>query len=526
MSQLTTGIAKSSPPPGDELPITGARRVMLTTAVMMGSISTALASTVVNVALPDIMGALGMSQDQLQWMSTGFLAAMTASMLLAAWFVARVGLRSTFCGAVILFIFASVIAGLSSTHTELIMMRIVQGAAAGILQPLSMIALFSVFPPHQRGMAMGIFSIGVVLAPALGPTVGGILIEAYNWRVVFFFALPFSVAGVLLGLNYLPGRSAKTVSQPFDIFGFILLCAALVLLLTGLAYGKRDGWTSAYILSLLSSGIVAATAFIAWQTIAPHPLFKLGLLQHRIFASACIVSLIYGAGLFGSTYLVPLFAQGVQKMTAEYTGLMMMPSGFVMALVFPLAGRASDRFPPAAMVSIGLIVFGVSSLWMMGIDANTPFWTLAWWIALSRVGLGFILPSLNAGGVRPLPPQELSQGASMLNFVRQLGGAFGTNLLSILLAERSAFHSSALTVTQNGDLTSTYAWLASYRSLLAQGGVPGDLLQQYGALYHLGRTIYQQAYTLAFRDCFIAVALIFFVAVIPALTLRLAKKEE
>lgn len=497
-----------------------AYRWLVTLSVMMGAISTTLASTVVNVALPDIMGAFGMGQDQAQWMSTGFLAAMTTTMLTAAWFVARIGLRATFSGALALFVFASIVAGFATSEAGLIGMRVLQGAAAGVMQPLSMIALFGVFPPHQRGAAMGIFGLGVVMAPALGPSIGGILIGAYNWRVVFFFVVPFSILGIVLGLRYLPGRRADARAQAFDHAGFILLCAALVCVLTGLSDGKREGWSSAYILSLLGSGTLLSAIFVLWQFRTPHPLLNFALLRHRVFTSACIVSFIYGAGMFGSTYLVPQFAQGIQRLLPEGVGLMMMPSGLVMAAIFPVAGRISDRISPAILVSIGLFLFGISSLWMQGIDANTPFWTLAWWIAISRIGLGFILPALNAGGVRSLPADELSQGSGVINFVRQLGGAFGTNLLAILLGERSAFHASALTATQSGELTITNDWLASYRALLAQGGIADSLQQQYGALYHLGRTIYLQASTLAFRDCFIVVALLFFASILPALNLR------
>ncbi len=504
-------------PQSEEVP----HRWLIALSVMMGTISTVLSSTIVNVALPDIMGAFGMGQDTAQWMSTGFLASMTATMLTAAWFVTHIGLRRTFVCAMLLFVASSVVAGLSTTEAELIGMRILQGAAAGVMQPVAMIAMFSVFPPHKRGAAMGIFSLGVVLAPAVGPTIGGILIDMYNWRVVFFFILPASIAGIFLGMRFLPGRSPDTKSRPFDFLGFVLLCAALVSLLTGFANGPRDGWSSAYILTLLIGGTLLSVAFILWQLYAAHPLLDLGLLRHGVFASACVVAFIYGAGLFGSTYLLPLFAQGIQRLTPEGVGLMLMPSGLILAVVFPFSGRASDRLPSSLLICTGLFIFGAWALWMKDIDANTPFWLLATWIAIGRVGLGIMLPALNAGGVRSLPPKDLSHGAGVLNFVRQLGGAFGTNLLSVLLGTRVALHSNALAATQNGDLTATYQWLTTYESILAKAGVPADgRWQEYGALHHLGRTIYQQAYTLSFRDCFIVVAILFFVAILPALAIN------
>lgn len=518
---MNTAVANPAAP----VQTASSQRWLVTAAVMAGTMSTVLSSTIVNVALPDIMGAFGMGQDQAQWMSTGFLAAMTATMLTAAWFVSRVGVRNTFVAAMVVFVVSSIFAGLAADEAELIAMRIIQGAAAGVTQPLAMIAMFGVFPPHQRGTAMGIFSLGVVLAPAIGPTIGGILIDQYNWRVVFFFITPISVIGIFLGLAYLPGRSAKAVARPFDFSGFFLLCAALVFTLTGLSNGQREGWDSAYILSMLGAGSALAAIFVAWQMFATHPLLDLSLLGYRVFASACVVAFIYGAGLYGSTYLVPLFGQGIQHLTPEGVGLILMPSGLILALVFPISGRLSDRMSTPFLVCTGLLLFGWSFFLMRTADARTAFWPLASMIALGRIGLGVMLPALNSGGVRTLPVQSLSQGAGMLNFVRQLGGALGTNLLSILLGTRIALHSNALTATQNGDLTVTYDWLRDYEALLGQGGIPGELPQKYGALYHLGRTIYQQAYTQSFQDCFMVVALLFFAAMLPALMLKARKNK-
>lgn len=513
----TTPVKQAAPP----------NRWLVTLAVMTGTISTVLASTIVNVALPDIMGAFGMGQDQAQWMSTGFLASMTATMLIAAWSVSRFGLRMTFTTAMLAFIASSIMAGLAGTESELILARVLQGASAGVTQPLAMIAMFSVFPPHQRGTAMGIFGLGVVLAPAIGPTIGGILIELFNWRVVFFIIIPFSILAVFLGSTFLPGRQAKTAPKPFDFAGFLLLCLALVFVLNGLSNGQREGWNSAYILSMLGIGSLFAVLFLAWQGYAAHPLLELSLLRNRTFLAACIVAFIYGAGLYGSTYLIPLFGQSILHLTAKGVGLVLMPSGLIMALIFPISGRLSDRISAPLMICAGLILFGSSLLFMYAVDTNTPLWLLAAWIAFGRAGLGVMLPSLNAGGVRSLPAQSISQGAGMLNFIRQLGGAFGTNLLSILLSTRLAFHANALTATQNGGLSATYRWISLYKGMLARAGVQEGLPQKYGALYHLGRTILAQAYTLSFRDCFIVVGLMFLAAMIPAVMMyaKVVKKN-
>ncbi|MDB5371855.1 MAG: drug resistance transporter, EmrB/QacA subfamily, partial [Belnapia sp.] len=211
---------------------------------MIGTIATILSSTIVNVALPDVMGAFGISPDEAQLLSTGFLAAVTGTMLLNAWLVDSFGCRATYAGSVALFLVGSAVSGLAPNEGLLIAGRILQGASAGMLQPLAMQIIFQVFPPEQRGSAMGIYAVGIVLAPALGPTIGGLMVDNYGWRSVFFLAVPFSILGLAMGLVTMPDRAGEGPRRPFDTLGFGLLILALAALLTGLSSGQREGWGS------------------------------------------------------------------------------------------------------------------------------------------------------------------------------------------------------------------------------------------------------------------------------------------
>ncbi|MEW5790929.1 MAG: DHA2 family efflux MFS transporter permease subunit [Pseudomonadota bacterium] len=488
---------------------------LVTATVMMGTISTVLSTTIVNVAMPDIMGAYGMGQDKVQWLATGFLAATTATMLLNAWLVHSFGQRCTYIGAMSLFLAASVLSGNSPNENLLIFYRVLQGAAAGILQPLAMYTLFRVFPPEERGSAMGIYGIGVVLAPALGPALGGVLVDNFSWHYVFYVAVPTSIAGILLANLFMPGREGAGPRAALDWPGFLLLSLFLAALLTGLSNGQREGWTSNYVLSLLGLAGTAGTAFIVRELRASQPMVDLRILANGRFAAAASVAFILGVGLFGSTYLVPLFVQTIQHLTPTQSGLLLMPAGLALGVVFPIAGRLSDRLAPHWPIIAGLFCFGLSSYWMGSVDVNTPFWTLAGWILAGRIGLGLIMPSLNAGALRALDPALLGQGSGVINFIRQLGGAFGVNLLSVFLDRRSFFYSDALTATQTAANSATAEFARAVGGLLVQAGTPQDL-QLPGALYYLGRTIYLQASTMAFRDSFLLVALVFFAAMLPA----------
>ena len=227
-----------------------------TVTVMLGTISAVLTTTTVNVALPDIMGTFGIGQDRAQWLSTGALAAMTVGMLLNAFLISRYGQRRTFICALLVFIGALLVAGMAPNETVLIGCRIVQGAIAGILQPLSMYTLFRVFPPHQRGTAMGFFGMSVILGPALGPTLGGVMIEHFNWRSIFYVAVPVASLAALLGSMFMPEREGANVRTRFDWTGLTLLCLALGCLLTALSNGQREGWGSNFVLTLLAVSVV------------------------------------------------------------------------------------------------------------------------------------------------------------------------------------------------------------------------------------------------------------------------------
>lgn len=290
-------------------------RWLVTATVMMGTIATILTATIVNVALPDIMGAFGMGQDKAQLLSTGFLAAMTGTMLLNAWMVDTLGQRATFMLAITIFIAASIMGGLAPAEGVLILARVLQGGAAGILQPLAMQTIFQVFPPEKRGSAMGIYGIGVVLAPALGPTLGGIMVDSFSWRYVFFMAVPFCFIGLFMAAILMPGRATSGPPRKFDWIGFGLMTVFLVTLLNGLSNGQRDGWISDPILRDFAIALVAGIGFIVWELRTSAPMLNLKLFTNRVYAGASVVAFIFGAGIFGSTFLIPLFVQTIQGYT-------------------------------------------------------------------------------------------------------------------------------------------------------------------------------------------------------------------
>jgi EmrB/QacA subfamily drug resistance transporter len=301
----------------------------------------------------------------------------------------------------------------------------------------------------------------------------------------------------------------------FDSTGFVLLSITVAALLTGLSNGQREGWNSDFVLALFTVTALCGGAFFAWSLHTDAPLVDLRVFSNARFAAASAVAVIYGAGIFGSTYLVPLFVQTVQHATPLSAGLLLMPAGLVMGFLMPICGYLSDRISPTALIVSGLLFFAVSAFWLAGVDTNMPFWTIAFAVVLSRIGISLIKPALNVTALRALDSGMLGQGAGMINFVRQLGGAFGVNLLSILLDRRTMFHSDTLTATQTAANSATLELLRNVESLLARAGIPEEL-QGAGALHFLGKVIHAQAYTMGFRDSFLIIGIVYVLAIIPA----------
>jgi EmrB/QacA subfamily drug resistance transporter len=427
---------------------------------MVGTVATILAATIVNVAFPAMIREFNVGHDSLQWVATGFLAATTTTMVATTWLAESFGQRRTFVATMAVFFFASLLGAASWNTESLIAARVLQGAAAGVMQPLSMIAVFEVFPIEERGRAMGIFGFGVVLAPAIGPALGGLLTQAFGWRAIFLLSVPFCVAALPLGWRWLSDTRVSGPQRRFDWAGSILLIGALVALLNLPVVGHRAGWTSLAALATATAALGLALAFVAWERRARAPLLALELFASGGFRAASAVAFAYGLGLFGTTYLVPVFVQDIAGYTPVQAGNLLLVPGLVLAAAIAVSGRLTDRASPRHVVAAGLTGFSLSSLLLALATGATAFWVLALWLGIGRAGLGLIIPALNVGAVQTLPPESLSHGASAVNFARQLGGAVGVNLLAVLLEWRLAAYAGS------GGATLAFAIAWSLRSRL------------------------------------------------------------
>lgn len=495
---------------------------MAMTTVMIAMLATLLTGTIVNVAIPQIMGSYGIGQDQAQWLSTANLAAATVGMLLSFWMVQSWGLRNMLLITMGMFLFGSILGGISPNIEVMIIARIIQGFSSGVITPLTMSIIFVLFPANKMGMAMGISSIGAILAPALGPTIGGIIIDTYNWRYVYFLGVPLSFICMPLALMLLPGRDRSEAKIPFDWLGVISLSSAITWMFVALSNGEKQGWSSDIILSYALLSAISWAIFVYWQTHTATPLLNLKIFSQLRFAIFALTAFVFGAGLYGSTYLIPLFLQIVQGMSPTDSGLAMMPSGILMGLVIPFCGRMSDKIDARIMMTWGSLFFFLSFYLMTDADPNTGFWTFAWWMCLGRIGIGLAIPAMSIGAIRSVSAEFTGQASGVLNFVRQLGGAFGVNLLSLILARRTQFHVDSLYSTQSVENATTMELLEKIQQRLMEAGLPA-IEQSLLSLQFLAASLHAEATVIAFKDGFLISAMVFLLTLIP---IWMLKKSE
>ena len=432
----------------------GARyRWLLLLSVMIGTMASIMSATIVNVAIPDMSQYFVLGQARAQWVTSGFMVAMTVSMLTTPWLLARYGYRTTYVGCMLLLMAGGLVGGLSSNFSLVLVARVAEGLAAGVVQPIPAIIIMRAFAPTEQGRASGLFGMGVVLAPALGPSIGGVLVDAFGWRSIFFMVVPLCLLSLWMAYRYVPvsapgGVAANKHGAALDWRGLLLGTLGTLCLLNGMV--ALHGAAQAQAMALLGGAVVAMAAFVWWQrrfaAQGGAPLMHLSLFSYRQFAMGSIVAFIYGTALFGSTYLLPVYMQLGLQLSASHVGTILLPAGLVLALTIAGVGRLADRQPTWLLVSIGLALLAMSFALMSTITLTSALWVLVVWATLGRIGLGFILPSLNLGSLRPLHESLLSQGASAINFLRMLGGAIGVSLCGIVLEWRLAAHGDSLTL--------------------------------------------------------------------------------
>jgi len=494
---------------------------MVAVSVMSGAFMVVMDTTVVNVALPKIMAAFGANIDKIQWVVTAYMLSMAIMMPSVGWLSSRIGNKALFVSSLTIFTLASALCGTAWNEDALIIFRILQGVGAGSLMPIAMAIIFEAFPPEQRGLAMGVYGLGATFGPAVGPTLGGYLTEKFSWHLIFYLNVPVGLLGVFLAMAILPqGRTRKGLR--FDFWGFLTMAIGLGCLLMALSQGQREGWTSSFILFFFFASMLAFAAFFFVEFHTPQPFIDLKVYRSFTYSMATAVFVIQGLGLFGATFLIPLFFENMLQYTALQTGFLMLPMALAVSVVLPLTGRLADRMDARILIAMGIFFSIVSLYWLSLLDLRTSTSSAVGMLIMRGFGIGFIFPALMNTALKNLPLDKVATGSGLMNVSRQVGGAFGVAILGAMLDRRQVFHLSLFSQAQNLNSLSTSMFIQRLQESFMGLGSGADAAYQ-KALAFLHLFVKKEAMVAAYDDCFLIAAGFFLFAFIPTLLLRTRK---
>ncbi len=513
---------------------TNAARIVIMLAVLMGTILEVLDVSIVNVAIPDMMGNLGATLDEIGWVSTGYIIANVIVLPLTSWLSSHFGRRRYLAGSIILFTTASFFCGNAHTLYELIFFRVLQGAGGAALLSTAQATMIEIFPPNQVPMVQAIFGIGIMVAPTIGPTLGGWITDNYTWRWIFFVNIPIgTMAAILTTLFVKDSAYQRRSGARADWIGIAFLAIGLGSLQTVLERGERLDWLESHlIVGLIITSILFLFIFIIWELRIEAPAVDLRVLRDRGLAAGSLYALVLGFSLYGAVFILPVFLQTIQGFSAEETGLILFPGGLATAIALPIVGRLLGRYAPRNLALIGAFGIVIAMLMLAGITPMTGPSQMLLPLIVRGASMGFLYTPLVIASLLDLPEKQIASGTGLFNLSRQLGGSMGIAFLATLLDRREAYHRSVLVSyvnPQNPNFFTRFGGIAQH--LYFAGGAPMPLtgsnplaafnayiyphsgsgaphVATQQAYFILDHIIQQQAAVLSFADAFWVMAMI------------------
>ncbi len=491
--------------------------------VTLATFMEVLDTSIANVALPHIAGSLSAGQDESTWVLTSYLVSNAIVLPISAWVSDRIGRKRFYMICVLLFTLSSLLCGLSTTLPMLIFFRVLQGAGGGGLGPSEQAILADTFLPEQRGMGFAMYGMAVVLAPAIGPTLGGYITDNYSWHWIFFINVPVGLLSLFLTSRmvedppWIKDSIERAKHSPVDYMGLALIAVGLGALQVVLDKGQREDWFASHLIQIFSAfTVVGLLGFLIWEWREQHPILNLRLLKNRNFAVSNLLMFTLGAVLYGSTVLIPQFLQNVMGYTAELAGMALSPGGLVVMAMMPIVGTLVSRVDPRKLITFGFLTLAVSMFHMTSLYLGIDFKTAMMYRVFQSIGLAFLFVPINTLCYVGVPQEQNNQISSMINLMRNLGGSFGISFVTTILARRAQVHQVTLSAhTANTDQMHSMLNTMSSTYAVRLGSGPGAMQRAYGSIYGM---VQQQASVLAYRDAILAMAILT-VAVMPLVLL-------
>ncbi len=505
-------------------------RWIILIGLITAAIMEVLDTTIINVALPQMAGNLNATTDEIAWISTAYILANVIILPMTAWLSQRFGRKRYLTFSILVFIVASFFCGTSRTLNEVIFWRILQGAGGAALLSTGQATLRQIFPKEQQGVVQALFILGIVMAPTLGPVVGGYITDNYNWPWIFFVNIPIGLVSAFLVVTFLHDAPNQAKASAIDIPGIALLTVGLGSLQYVLEEGKRDDWfDSALIVRLSLLAAVTLAAMLAWE-LSPRnkfPIVNFRVLKNKDLTAGLILFLALGFGLYGGVFIFPMFVQNVLGFSPTATGLVLLPGGLATGAAAMFCGRALNGakplIDPRVLIFVGMTIF-IISMWMLGHltpQSGEPDTRLG--LIVRGLGLGFLFAPINFIVFAALKGPEIQQASGLINLARQLGGSFGIAYLNTYISNQEAYHRANLVSHLDaGNAFFSSRLTGATASFAAHGYSPAGAHQ--AALHALDRTVQVNAATMSYNDAFLLLGITFVLATPALLLLGRVKK--
>ncbi|HTR77413.1 MAG TPA: DHA2 family efflux MFS transporter permease subunit [Gemmatimonadaceae bacterium] len=495
-------------------------KYVIAATVLTGTIMAVLDSSIVNVALPDMSGTLGVTIQEVTWVVTSYILAQVIVMPITGLLAARLGRKRFYMASVVLFTTASMACGVARGLGSMVVFRVIQGFGGGVLLTVSQAILRESFPPEEQGIAMGLYGLGAVLAPAFGPTVGGWLTDQYSWPWIFYVNVPIGVLNLILVLRFIEDPPYLIREKGYiDWTGLGLLVAGLGALQLMLEEGERNDWFESNFIVRLTIVAAVGLALFVWRELRiERPAVNLKILSNVSFSSATALGGVLGLALNGSLFLLPVFLQNLIGFDAMQSGIALMPRSLAMAVLMPIGGRFYNRLGPRVLVGSGLLIAGVGFYTMSTLTTSVGYWDLFWPQLWQGVGFSLIFVALSTAALSTISRPRMTAATGLYNVVRQVMGSVGVAAAATMVTSSTVRYHAILSQEAGASGVARQWTGAITKGMLAQGG--DAFTARARALGVLNGLIVRQAAVLAYNHVFVLLSSLFFLGFPLAFLLR------
>lgn len=505
----------------------GSRRVIITITAIICALLEIVDSTIVNVALNDMRGNLGATLSEVSWVITAYAIGNVIVVPMTSWLSQQFGRRNYFAASVIIFTICSVLCGNAGSIWELVFFRFVQGLGGGALLVTSQTIITESYPPEKRGMAQAIYGLGVIVGPTLGPPLGGYIVDNFSWPYIFFINLPIGIIAAVLIMEFVrsPRYAQKKSGSEVDYLGIVLLAVFVGSLQYILERGHEDDWFESNAIILCTITAVLGFFFFIWRELSTdNPIVELRVLKNGNLRIGTILSFILGFGLYGSTFIIPLYTQSTLGWTALESGKLMIPATVATAFMMPLIGRMLQKgVPQQFLVAGGFILFFIYSYWGYRIfTPDTGKDNFFWMLIVRGIGMGMLFIPITTLSLSSLKGQQIGQGAAFTGMMRQLGGSFGIAVITTFLSRQNSIHTNTLAAHLDASNPAAQGRIQAMQQAFMSKGMPAD--QALSAAYRaLSGVVYKQASVLSYMDVMLYLGVMFLLCVPFVLLIRRKK---